>query len=237
MRHGKLTTIALLSTGLLLAGTAALADKDSECASENGLAAGLKEARMEGQLWATYAVNEHLNPFKLKIDVDGDTATLEGRVDEDAKKELAGQIALSVDGISQVKNRIVVVEDGSELASDGDNASRGFGDRVRDATTTASVKSKLLLNRSTSGLAINVTTKNGVVKLEGEAKSEASRALAEKLAANTDGVRQVINEIKVEPEQHAALTGTDGQPTVKLLASRGNESAEPVSAVAWCLDQ
>lgn len=196
MKHDKWIQIGMI-VGLLAISAPVAADKDVDCETADATPA-LADALVEGQLWATYALNEHLNPFDLKVDVQGDTATLEGKVDEDVKKDLAEQIALSIDDIDKVDNRIQVVDEVPEAAKrvvkEGE---RGFGDRVRDATTTASVKSKLLWNRNTAGLAIKVSTENGVVRLEGEADSSASRDLAGRLAANTDGVDEVINGIEV----------------------------------------
>lgn len=193
MRYRTFIQLVMI-LALVALGLPAHADTDEQ-------ASDFAEARMEGQIWATFALNEHLNPFDLKVDVDNDTAILEGEVDESVKKELAGQIALSVDGIDDVDNRIEVVEDSTAGSSGRDGTEeRTFGDRVRDATTTASVKSKLLWNQDTAGLSINVTTENGVVELDGEADSEASKDLAEQIAANTDGVREVVNNIEVKPE-------------------------------------
>lgn len=197
MRTDKFVLIGMI-VGLLSIGAPAVADRDADCIEADTTPA-FSDALIEGRLWATYALNQHLNPFDIKVDVKGDTVTLEGQVDEEVKKDLAGQIALSIDDIEKVDNRIQVVDEVPEtamrVARDGE---RGFGDRVRDATTTASVKSKLLWNRNTAGLAIKVSTENGIVRLEGEADSSASRELAERLAANTDGVDEVINDIKVK---------------------------------------
>lgn len=193
-----LTQIQLgMLLGLLSLGVAAHPPEEVE-------ASNFQEARMEGQLWTTYALNTHLNPFDLKVDIDNDTAIIEGEVDENVKKELAEQIALSVNGIEDVDNRIKVIEDlDVASASEGEDEGRSFGDRVSDATVTASVKSKLLWNSDTAGLSIDVDTENGVVELEGKAESEASRELAERLAANTDGVHEVVNNIVVESAQQA----------------------------------
>ena len=183
-----------IGSGLLLAvllSLPVLAHADAE-------ASGFQEARMEGQLWATYALNEHLNPFDLSVEVDNDTAILTGTVKQDVSKALAEQIALSVDGIESVDNRITVDEAVADASGEEMSASRSFGDRVSDATTTAAVKSKLLWNRETSGLAIEVETENGVVELSGEAEAEANKELAERLAANTRGVERVINNIEIE---------------------------------------
>lgn len=129
-------------------------------------------------------------PVAADKDVDCETA--------DATPALAEQIALSIDDIDKVDNRIQVLDEVPEAAKRVvEEGERGFGDRVRDATTTASVKSRLLWNRNTAGLAIKVSTENGVVRLEGEADSSASRDQAGRLAANTDGVDEVINNIEV----------------------------------------
>jgi osmotically-inducible protein OsmY len=65
--------------------------------------------------------------------------------------------------------------------------------------TTAAVKSKLLANQSTHGLAIDVDTVNNVVSIQGNVESTAEKQLVEQIAKNTDGVREVKNRLKVEP--------------------------------------
>lgn len=68
---------------------------------------------------------------------------------------------------------------------------------VSDATTTATVKTKLLSNSDTSGLSINVDTRDEVVTLEGEVETEEERALAGEIARNTGDVRSVTNNLVV----------------------------------------
>src|SRR5690606_41531401 len=72
--------------------------------------------------------------------------------------------------------------------------------RFNDANTTANVKSELLWNRNTGGLDNNITTRDGVVTLEGRADSDAASELAERLARNTEGVRRVENKLSVSAE-------------------------------------
>ena len=162
--------------------------------ASDSMSASLKDARMEGQIIGAYALNRHLNPFTLSVDVEGHTATLTGSVSEAIDKDLAGQIALGVDGVDKVDNRIEV-DAHTKKKADGNH--RDFGDVVSDATVTASVKSKLLWNEYTNGLDIDVDTKNGVVTLNGTAHSSESRELAGRLAENTQGVRDVENNLKV----------------------------------------
>lgn len=156
----------------------------------------LGEARMEGQIWMAYALNEHLSAFDLDVEVEGSKAIILGKVEEAVLKDLAEEVAHGVDGIDSVDNRIEVTASATR-ADRGDDSDRSFRVRISDATTTATVKSKLLWNSNTGGLGIDVSTEKGNVSLEGEADSESSKALAERLAANTDGVHSVDNRIRV----------------------------------------
>lgn len=180
-----ITNISLASAAL--GASSALADDDSN---------GITEARVQGQLWGTYAVNSELNPFDLEIDVSGETVTLTGEVDNQAKKELAEEIALGVNGVARVNNQIRV-EPELERRGTGDQSDRSFGQVVSDATTTATIKSKMLLDDDVAGLDINVSTENNVVTLQGEAETAIESRRAESLASETDGVVRVVNRIAV----------------------------------------
>jgi hyperosmotically inducible periplasmic protein len=79
-----------------------------------------------------------------------------------------------------------------------EEASRSMGRAVDDANITAAVKSKLLADRATQGLRINVTTRNGVVSLTGQVRSSTEKELAEQMAADTTGVKTVENRLEVK---------------------------------------
>lgn len=69
---------------------------------------------------------------------------------------------------------------------------------IDDTSITALVKTLLLYHRSTSGLSTNVETKDGVVNLEGKAKTVAEKDLAGKYAGDISGVKRVNNNMTVE---------------------------------------
>lgn len=71
--------------------------------------------------------------------------------------------------------------------------------QAADATTTGKVKSAFALSKRLSPYEINVETKDGVVTLSGRVASEIDRELAEGVAKDTTGVRQVNNQLIVEP--------------------------------------
>ena len=78
----------------------------------------------------------------------------------------------------------------------GDAADRA-GDATSDATLTAKVKTKFLADDDISGLKIDVDSKNGVVTLTGTVATAAEKALALKTAKATDGVKSVVDNLKV----------------------------------------
>ena len=62
---------------------------------------------------------------------------------------------------------------------------------------TAAIKTDFLTHSDIAGLNINVTTKHGVVTLQGKAKSDAVKELAGQIARNQENVVDVRNELKV----------------------------------------
>ena len=177
-------------------------------------------ARQESQISTTYHLNPYLRTDDIKVSVIDGTATLIGTVEEDVDKELAKQIALSVDGIRKVDNQIEV--DPTYAAPPRKSEDRTFGEVVDDATLTATVKSKLLWSKNTEGLemdvpfgagrwAVNVVARYVVVAgaivgnvtatrqltLRGTAQSDAAKALAGRMAENTRGVTSVDNRLTV----------------------------------------
>ncbi|MDU9408778.1 BON domain-containing protein [Pseudomonas sp. zfem001] len=160
-------------------------------AAEGQLSAHLDAARQEGSIWTAFALNRHLNPFKLDIAVEDGKVTLGGKVESEVQKELAEQVALSIEGIDAVDNRIEVSDDATE------GNPPGLVQRLEDASLAATVKSKLLWNSNTRGLDIQVKSETGNITLSGHAQTPAAKELAGQLAANTDGVREVFNHLSI----------------------------------------
>lgn len=75
---------------------------------------------------------------------------------------------------------------------------------VDDTAITAKVKGKLAADSETSAMKISVETKDGVVTLTGTVDKDTEKNKAEQLARNTDGVKRVANNLKVEPDSMGA---------------------------------
>ncbi len=71
------------------------------------------------------------------------------------------------------------------------------GGYIDDTTITTRVKAKLLEDKTTGGMSINVDTLNGTVALAGFAKSQAEKDRAGEIARTTPGVKEVRNNLIV----------------------------------------
>ncbi len=67
-----------------------------------------------------------------------------------------------------------------------------------DATITAGVKSRLAREKAATLLKVNVDTNQGVVELNGSVDSEQTKQRATQVARQVDGVRKVVNNLKVQ---------------------------------------
>lgn len=76
-----------------------------------------------------------------------------------------------------------------------------------DAGITTAVKSKLAADDTVKAYEVDVDTQNRVVTLSGDVDTEAQRAHAIMIARNTDGVTDVIDQLRVNPI--AATSGVD----------------------------
>jgi osmotically-inducible protein OsmY len=125
--------------------------------------------------------------------------TLTGQVNTSEEESKALQIARSTRGVSDVVDRIDVGPRPEAQAPPA--ASEPLGERLSDASLTATVKSKLLADPDTSGLRIDVDTKDKVVTLTGKVKSQAEKGEAVQIARNTEGVRSVNDQLTIERRQ------------------------------------
>ena len=76
-----------------------------------------------------------------------------------------------------------------------------------DAGITTAVKSKLAADDMVKAYKVDVDTENKVVTLSGDVDTAAQRAHAVMIARNTDGVADVIDQLRINPTE--ATSGID----------------------------
>lgn len=163
--------------------------------------AAFRDGWLEGKLDSALSVNEHLSNYPVEGRVDNGTASLRGEVGSEIARELAESIALGINGIDSVDNRLRVntnlAQNGDEEDEEAAKTTRSYSQYMIDVSTTASVKTELLKSPQISGMAIDVDTFNGRVTLSGTVKTRQEREVAEAMAKQHKEVKKVINNLEV----------------------------------------
>lgn len=181
----KKTAFAMLAVGSLMAGPV-MADKDWQGEA--------KDAWLDGKLETALLLNTQLNNFKIDTDIENGIANLSGTVGNETQKDLAGEIAGNIEGITQVNNDITVE---ANYQGDTDDGEKSFTRTWHDMTVTAGLKMQLAAHDELKATAIEVSTDNGVVTLNGEVKNETERDLAIEMAKGYDKVVSVNDQLVV----------------------------------------
>lgn len=182
----------------------------------------VQDARLEGSLQTALALNRMLNPFLIKVEVDGQRARLTGEVENDVERQLAEHVALATRGIEQVDNQLRVnaelVEHPLEL--------RAYAQRLEDATLAAVIRARLLWSATTEKAPIEVQSSGGVVTLRGKVDSAEAKELADVLARSSEGVHLVNN-----------LVSLDSAAMAKAREKPVGATSGPQPSDSWIVDK
>ena len=129
--------------------------------------------------------DRYLSQNALKVEVSGGKVRLTGRVPTLVRRRLAGALAWWVPGVSDVVNEIEVTP--PEQDSD---------EQITEGCVAVLEKDPLV-----DAGQVFVWTQGGVVKLSGAVKGEAERESAENDVWGVEGVREVLNDLRVSPER------------------------------------
>ena len=97
-------------------------------------------------------------------------------------------------GVDTQKAREVGAKVGETTATAADQARRA----MNDGAVTAKIKAKMALDDSVKALDIDVDTVGTTVTLSGVVSTDAQRQKALQLARETDGVKQVVDQLRVQ---------------------------------------
>ena len=88
----QLKTLALATATAGLIGLAPFA----AYAAQSDTSRELIEARQEGSIWTAFALNRHLNPFTIDVDVENGSAKLTGKVETDVERDRRLQTLMTI---------------------------------------------------------------------------------------------------------------------------------------------
>lgn len=180
---------AMVSTILLTGSSVRAADTDS---------------RIESAAAKSYTFKTYLKDDSIKTSSKDGVVTLTGKVAEESHKSLAEDTVASLPGVKSVDNQLVLSTESPVKHS--------------DTWITTKVKTALLFHRNVSASGTTVYTKDGVVTLQGVARSLAAKELTTEYAKDIDNVKQVKNEMTV-----AATTTADATATPKPEPTLGDK--------------
>jgi osmotically-inducible protein OsmY len=158
------------------------------------------DAWLIAKVKTTLLFHRHVSTTGTEVLADKGVITLRGEAPSLAQKNLTTEYARDVEGVEKVNNEMTLADDDAEktMIKKVANKANMVIKSIDDASITAMVKTSLLYHRSTSGINTKVETKNGVVTLEGIAKTSTEKALAEQYTSDVNGVKKVNNKMIVQ---------------------------------------
>ncbi len=198
--NNKTLPIALsIALGLGLGTGHVLAEEHSD-KSERSVGQVIDDSTITASIKTDLMEDERTEAFDINVTTRHGTVTLEGGADSTLAKTTATNIAKATEGVKSVDNRIVVADEGTLARREANTATASgevragaaeLADESKDAWLTTKVKSQLIAEDDVDGSKINVETRNEIVHLSGVIESSSMKAMAIRIAENTEGVREV----------------------------------------------
>ena len=144
------------------------------------------------------AADANTSAIKISVDTINGVVSLTGTVPTQTEKSKAEDIAKNTEGVTRVDNRINVDPSSVGATNAGEKAgeaAHATGEAVGDAGITAKIKAKFI---AAGIIGTNVDTVNGNVTLNGHVDDAKEKALAEKIAKETEDVKSVKNALVIE---------------------------------------
>ena len=165
--------------------------------------------RIEASVKNSYVFRTFLKDNSVETKSRDGAVTLSGTVGYSYEKFLAQDTVEGLPAVKSVDNRIVVKDESPDHS---------------DQWLNAKVKTSLLFHRNLNGRKTEVSSKDGVVTLQGAATSQAQKELTTEYAKDVEGVKDVKNEMTVAetaagPDRTIAEKVDDASITAQIKAS------------------
>ena len=170
----------------------------------------MTDSDLQRAIQSSLEADAQLSAAKIDIDADAkdNKITLKGTVPTETMRIRAVELAKAGRPNLEVTDKIDVKpaeisrsEYTESMARDARDKAKTMGDKIGstidDAWIHTKIASKLIGDRETPAHKINIDVVNGVVTLRGEVGTETAKDEADRVAKDTEGVRQVRNLLKV----------------------------------------
>lgn len=186
-----------------------VATSGSVGSAASSAAAKLDDGRITSSIQAKYFLDSRVKGRRIDVDTHSGVVTLKGEVASDDERGQALRLARTTDGVERVEDNLTVnaaidqlpaAGDASTVGNAGDaagTAAATIKEGVEDVAVTTKVKAKFVADSQIKASSIDVSTKDGVVLLQGTVPSAAAKQRALNIAKQTDGVVQVVDRLSI----------------------------------------
>jgi len=143
------------------------------------------------ELKAKLFADSELSGWAINVDVEDRVVTLTGTVDTQELKTKATELGETVAGVERLNN---------DLEIEAEKTSVQGSDEMGDAMIAAKIRARIASDSRLEGAEVDVEVEDGVATLTGTVANEDQKEAAETIARDTDGVREVKNNLMVENE-------------------------------------
>lgn len=213
MRKLFLASFVVVAFGLILTACSPTEPIDTT----NKPATKMTDSELEDKIKAKFASDPELKAADLSVraEADENEATISGVVGTQSLRSKAVDLAkeaspglILTDKIDVKPREMTREEFTDEHAGEEREKARGAGEKLGASLDDAWIHTKLVAkfigDADTPGRKINIDVVNRVVTLRGMVDTAEQRAEAERIARDTEGVKRVVNQLKVGTAGKAA---------------------------------
>ena len=148
----------------------------------------IDDSIVTAKIKSKFLADPDIKGFDLKVETRKGDVHLSGFVDNQAQIDRVIMITHSIEGVKNVNNQM-------SLKSDRETS---MGVKIDDSIVTSKIKSSFLADLDIKSFDIAVVTNNGEVQLNGFVDSKTQIDRATDIARRTEGVHNVINELRIK---------------------------------------
>lgn len=157
-----------------------------------GAGAAIEDDAIVAEINSRMAGDPRLDGAAITVTAHQGSVVLSGKVSKDEARQAAEEIALQVEGVTQVDNRIQSPHSPGTMGERGREVLKESGQAASDTWITTKIRSSLMADSLTRSSNIGVKTMGGVVTLTGRVATQEEYDRILQTVRGIKGVKKVI---------------------------------------------
>jgi hyperosmotically inducible periplasmic protein len=190
-RHVLLAASLAASLSVTSPGLAAATSASDATPHSDGIAAAISDTAITAAVKAKFLGDDRLKGSDISVKTTNGIVTLTGSTASSKSSSVASGVARSVDGVKSVDVELTTPVVRGSVSDKTQKVAAVTKKVVSDSWITTKVKAEILADSASKGFAVGVTTKNGVVMLDGKLATRDAITHVKDIAAKVEGVKSV----------------------------------------------